>query len=155
MYDWLEVALGSQSQGYMTCQSVRHGNVGERFHNKLVNPTPTSQKKHKVNIFVLGKLGCSCTSQNETETPLCSRVRANKQRVITLLVNVTLLLTVLASIVFMDSLQTDKKKFVDDVAKVELQTLQISQRCGFDLFAYIWRNTRFQKENILISLLTK
>lgn len=47
IYDWLEVALGSQSQGYMTCQSVTHGNVGERFHNKLVNPTPTSQKNTK------------------------------------------------------------------------------------------------------------
>ncbi len=42
--DWLEVALGSQSQGYMTFQSVLHGNVGERFHNKLVNPAPTLQK---------------------------------------------------------------------------------------------------------------
>lgn len=138
IYDWLEVALGSQSQGLSVCQAWE---CRSKVLQQTCSPCSHLAEKYKVNIFVPGKLGCSCASQNETETPLCSSVQ-------TALVNVTLLLTV-----FMKSSQTDKK-FIDEVAKVELQTLQISQRCGFQLFVYILRNTMFQKENILISLLT-
>ncbi len=52
----------------------------------------------------------------------------------------------------MDSFQTDKKKFVDDVAKVELQTLQISQEYGLICFIIFYKIRCFKKKRFKLSI---